>query len=420
MGDSLNDVLAELLTTRALLEYAVLGGCLIGAYAVVWLLRGKDRDPSSIWFGRRGIDGLLFPALALVAAALLRWLLKGHMPLAVFGLAVPILASLLIIRVAVRAVQAAFPDSAFVHTAERTLSWVVWIGMVLWVTGLLPSLLADLEDIRWRMGGVDISVRALLEGSLSAVAVLLAMLWISRAIEVRLLKGATGNLSARKIAANATRAVLLLVGFLFAMSAAGIPLTALSVLGGAVGVGIGFGLQKLAANYVSGFVILAENSVRIGDMVKVDNFEGRITDIKTRYTVIRALNGRESIVPNEMLITQRVENASLADPSISIPTTVQVAYGTDLKMLMPRLLEAVARVPRVMASPAPSVFLSAFAADGLELTVMFWCGDPLNGQINVKSDVNLAILATINACGVEIPFPQRVLRRAVAAPVRPA
>ena len=420
MGDSVNDVLSELLTTRALLEFAVLGGCLLGAYAVVWLLRGKDRDPSSIWFGRRGVDGLLFPALALIAAALLRWLLNGHMPLAVFRLAVPILASLLIIRVAVRAVQAAFPHSAFVHTAERTLSWFVWIGMVLWVTGLLPGLLADLDDIRWRMGGVDISVRALLEGGLSAVAVLLAMLWISRAIESRLLRGATGNLSARKIAANATRALLLLVGFLFAMTAAGIPLTALSVLGGAVGVGIGFGLQKLAANYVSGFVILAENSVRIGDMVKVDNFEGRITDIKTRYTVIRALNGRESIVPNELLITQRVENASLADPSISIPTTVLVAYGTDLDMLMPRLLQAVVRVPRVMADPGPSVFLSAFAADGLELTVTFWCGDPLNGQNNVKSDVNLAILATINANGVEIPFPQRVLRRAVTIPARPA
>src|SRR5262249_26861786 len=159
-------------------------------------------------------------------------------------------------------------------------------------------------------------------------------------------KGATGSLSLRKIAANAARAALLFVGLLIALSAAGIDLTALSVLGGAIGVGLGFGLQKLASNYVSGFVILAERSLRIGDMVKVDGFEGRITDISTRYTVIRSLGGRESIVPNELLITQRVENLSLADPRVLLSTVVQVAYGTDLDVLIPQLVAAVAKVPR--------------------------------------------------------------------------
>jgi small-conductance mechanosensitive channel len=181
-------------------------------------------------------------------------------------------------------------------------------------------------------------------------------------------------------------------------------------MGGALGVGIGFGLQKLAANYISGFVILAERSLRIGDMVKVDNFEGRITDIHTRYTVIRAMTGREAIVPNEMLITQRVENASLADPSLYLNTLVQVAYGTDVEALRPPLVQAVAGVPRVLADPAPAVQLSNFAADGLELTVGFWIRDPENGQGNVRSDVNLAILATLNRLGIEIPFPQRVMR----------
>ena len=256
----------------------------------------------------------------------------------------------------------------------------------------------------------EIVVALLLVGS--GGVVLVAALWISAAIESRLLGGATDNLSVRKIAANAVRALLLLVGLLLALSAAGIPLGALGVLGGAVGVGIGFGLQKLAANYVSGFVILAERSLRIGDMVKVDGFEGRISDIKTRYTVVRALNGRESIVPNEMLITQRVENSSLADPKVAIATTVQVAYGTELARLMPLLSSAVAAVPRVIDEPAPAVFLSQFAADGLELSISFWIADPANGQNNVRSDVNLAILRTLDAAGVAIPFPQRVVRNA--------
>jgi small-conductance mechanosensitive channel len=147
-------------------------------------------------------------------------------------------------------------------------------------------------------------------------------------------------------------------------------------------------------------------------MVKVDNFEGRITDITTRYTVIRALSGREAIVPNEMMITQRVENNTLADPKLAMTTVVQVAYGTRLETLMPLLVEAVVQVPRVLADPGPNVQLSNFAADGLELTIVFWIEDPQNGTGAVRSGVNLAILHTLNGLNVDIPFPQRVIRHA--------
>jgi len=234
-------------------------------------------------------------------------------------------------------------------------------------------------------------------------------LWISAAVEKRLLHGTGNTLSLRKMAANIVRAGLLFIGLLLALTAVGIDLTALSVLGGAIGVGLGFGLQKIAANYISGFVVLAERALRIGDMVKVDGFEGRITDIRTRYTVIRALNGRESIVPNEMLITQRIENASLADPRVSINCTVQIAYGTDIRALQAQLQAAVQRVPRVIGDPAPSVQLADFAADGINLTIAFWIADPENGQGNVRSDVNLAVLELLNAQGIQIPFPQRVV-----------
>jgi small-conductance mechanosensitive channel len=240
--------------------------------------------------------------------------------------------------------------------------------------------------------------------------VLVLALWVSAAIEKKLLRGSGHDLSIRKMAANIVRAALLFIGLLVALSAVGIDLTALSVLGGAIGVGLGFGLQKIAANYISGFVILAEQSLRIGDMVKVDGFEGRITDIRTRYTVVRALNGRESVVPNEMLITQRVENSSLADPKVALNTAVQVAYGTDVRALKGKLEAAVAGVPRVLAEPAPNCQLAAFGADGINLDIGFWVGDLENGQGNVRSDVNLAVLDLLNAEGVEIPFPQRVVR----------
>ncbi len=363
----------------ALTEIAILLACLGLAWLIVRLWRGRQGDVRSIWLGHHIIDGALFPVLSLGLALLAYRLFQGVLPMLVFQVALPVLTSLAVIRMTVKVLRVVFPESRTMRVIERTVSWLAWLATVLWVTGVLPIVLVGMESLTWKVGGSVINLRALIEGAITAVLVLILSLSLSSAIESQLLKGATGNLSLRKMGVNALRSVLLLVGLMLALSTAGIDLTALSVFGGAIGVGLGFGLQKLAANYVSGFVILAERSLRIGDLVKVDNFEGTITDINTRYTVLRAAGGREAIVPNEMLITQRVENASLSDRRVSVSTVVQVAYGTDLKALFPELLAGIAEVDRVLSDPAPSVLLSNFAADGLELTLFFWVRDPEQG-----------------------------------------
>jgi len=413
----LDRLIQALFKPTALFELGVTLGCLVLAWLLLRLIRGPQTaaDGSTptkhgaLWFGERIFDGLLFPLLALLFALLARWLLRNEIPIVVFKLVIPVLVSLAAIRLTGRVLHLAFPISRAMRSFERSVSWIAWVGVALWIAGLLPLILDELDAITWKMGATQVSVRNIIEGAVTSVVVLMVALWVSAELESRLLKGATDNLSIRKMAANALRALLLFVGLIVALEAAGIDLTALGLLGGALGVGIGLGMQKLAANYVSGFVILAERSMRIGDLVKVDNFEGRITDISTRYTVIRALNGRESIVPNEMMITQRVENSSLADPRVLLSTAVQVDYGTDLDVLMPVLSQVVGTVARVLSDTPPAVHLSAFAADGLELTVNFWIADPENGQGNARSAVNLAILRTLNERGVNIPYPQRVL-----------
>ena len=415
-----NELLASLTQASALTELAVLAGCLFIAWGLVRLLRGRELPEASIWFGKRIVDGVFFPVLALVLAYGAKLALAGTIKPAVFKVAIPILISLVVIRISVRVLGVTFPNSRWVRTIERSISWLAWIAVALWVTGVLPLVMEAMDEVQWKIGaGHAISLRNVVEGSLTAGVVLVLALWISAAIEKQLLRGTGNTLSVRKMVANIVRTVLLLVGGLFAMSAAGIDLTALSVLGGAIGVGLGFGLQKIAANYISGFVILAERSLRIGDMVKVDGFEGRITDIRTRYTVVRALNGRESIVPNEMLITQRVENSSLADQKVSINSMVQVAYGTDVRALQPKIVEAVLKVPRVLEQPRPGVELAEFAPDGINLSIGFWIGDPENGQGGARSAVNLAVLDLLNAEGIQIPFPQRVMH-APPAPPEPA
>ena len=281
--DELQALLGNLLKPTALIEAGVLLACLGLSWLVARALRGATDRPGSIWFGHRIVDGVLFPAMALLLALVARRALAGLVPIAVFRLAVPVLVSLALIRLCVRVLQAVFPQSQLMRATERTISWLAWGAVVLWITGVLPLVLDELDGVTFKIGSAHVSVRNLIEGAFSAGIVMVVVLWLSSAIEARLLKGATSDeLSMRKIAANTTRAGLMFVGLLFALSAVGIDLTALSVLSGAVGVGLGFGLQKLAANYVSGYVILAERSLRIGDLVKVDNFEGRITDIKTR------------------------------------------------------------------------------------------------------------------------------------------
>ena len=404
-----------------LIELGALALCAVLAWALVGLLRRGVRvnDARSILFGRNVIDGVLFPLALLALAYVARTLLQQWVPLAAFAVAIPVLVSLVVIRIGVKVLQAAFPQAGWVRPIERSISWLAWLVMVLWVTGLLPLVLQELDGIKWKVGSTTLSVRTIIEGTLTAAAVLLLSLWLSSAIETRLLRSATGGeLSLRKAASNAARALLMFVGLIVALSAVGIDLTALSVLGGAIGVGVGLGLQKLAANYVSGFVILAERSMRIGDNVRVDGFEGRVTDIKARYTVIRSLAGRESIVPNELIITNRVENLSLADSRVWISTVVSVGYDSDVDVVMPLLAQATLESERVLRDPAPSVALSAFGADGLEFTVGFWIADPENGQLGLRSQINLSILRSLREHGIEIPFPQRVLHVAGAAPAQ--
>lgn len=404
----LQDLLRDLGGSRIWIEWLVLAACMALAFGSTRLAsRGQPGD--SVWFGRRIVDGLLFPVLALIFIYAARYGVAHYQPVVVLKVALPIFISLAAIRLFVRVLSASFPKSPAAQLAERLVSWLAWAAAVLWITGLLPAVLAELESIKLAFGKSHVSLRTMIEGTLSAGVVLVVALWIAATIERRILQQSVGDLSMRKVAANAIRALLLLLGLLFALSAVGVDLTALSVLGGALGVGLGFGLQKLAANYVSGFVILIERSLRIGDMVKVDGFEGVVTDIKARFTQIRAVDGRESIVPNELIMTQRVENLSLADPKVLLTLEVTVGYASDVNQVKKILCDAAALSERVLKDPSPSAYLAKFGPDGLEFTLVVWITDPGAGLLSLKSQINIGILEGLRLAAIDIPYPQRVV-----------
>ena len=405
------ELMLDLQSPAIALELASLLACLVLAG---WVCRslGRGFAGHSIWFGRRTVDGVLFPFLSLVLTyALKLGLLKiQHVP--VLKVAVPVLMSLLVIRLIARVLALVFPSSNSARVIERVVSWLAWGLAVLWITGWMAPVLEELEGIQISWGKTHITLLHVLQVVMTSSLVLVVTLWISAALEDRVLRRAVADLSMRRVLANAMRALLLFIGALFALSTLGVDLTALSVLGGALGVGLGFGLQKLAANYVSGFVILLERSLRIGDYVRIDGFEGAVSDIKTRYTLLRANNGIESVVPNELLLTQRVENLSLENRRMLLTCHFWVGLDADPLQVQSLLNQAALTAPRVLAEPAPAALLSEVTPQGLHFSLNFWMDDPSSGQSPVRSGVNLAVLGALRGAGIALgQAPHEVVMR---------
>ncbi len=389
---------------------SVLLGLLVGAVV-------ERRFTAPNWKGAFGAalrHGVGLPLVALLALQLTRHISRELQRAELLKVMLPVLAVWLLARVAARAAHRVLADAQ----SARWLTWVVRIcaglGLLLYLTGALPEIIEALDAVSVHIGPQRLTAWTLLRGVVSVAVTLLLALWLSSLIEARLLDSPL-DINLRLVVSRLVRAGVFTVALLTALQMVGIDLTVLGVFGGALGVGLGLGLQRIAANYVSGFVILLERSVRVGDNVRLDTFQGRIQDIKTRYTVVRSSGGTESIVPNEMLISNRIENLSYTDPNVWFSTAVSVAYGSDVEQVLALLAGAAATVPRVVAQPGPSAVLSNFGADGLEITVGFWIADPENGTLNVRGAVNLALWRALREAGVEIPFPQRVLHWAGGA-----
>ena len=198
---------------------------------------------------------------------------------------------------------------------------------------------------------------------------------------------------------------------LLSLSLVGIDVTALSVFSGALAVGLGFGLQKIASNYVSGFIILLDRSIRLGNLVALDDkTTGTVTRITTRYTVLQTLTGTEVIIPNEYLVSNMVRNLSFSDSQVRVTTSISVAYDTDIDRAMELMTAVALQHPRVLKDREPGVQLTQFGDSGLNLELGFWIADPEAGTSNVRSEINLSVLRAFRENNIVIPFPQREVR----------
>ena len=407
----LQQLWTDLQDVRVLWQLAVLGVSLAVAAWVDRLSQPRlTTTDETLRFSLGGVQRVQFPLTALVIVLVGRAVLKYWQSVNLLNVAVPLLTALAIVRIVVYALRRVFAPGGWLRTSERFIAWAVWIGFAIYITGLAPELINFLDDTGFRVGKDRISLLLILQTALSVGITLLAALWLGRAIESRVMSASAVNVNLRVMFAKLTRALLVLLAVLIALPAVGIDLTVLSVFGGALGVGLGFGLQKIAANYVSGFIILMDRSVSIGDTVTVDRFTGEITKMTARYVVVRSIDGTEALIPNETLIGSPVINHSYTDRRVCVAVPLQVSYRSDLEAAMRIMVEAARRHPRALRDPAPKVQVKQFGDSGINLELGVWIEDPLEGQGSLRSDLYREIRREFQAQGIEIPYPQREVR----------
>ncbi|HEX5392322.1 MAG TPA: mechanosensitive ion channel domain-containing protein [Rhodocyclaceae bacterium] len=360
--------------------------------------------------GINGVARVFFPVAAALLLFVSRALLSLWHPVNLLSIALPLVGSLAVIRAVFYALRISFSQAAWLGSFERVFSLVVWLAVTLHILGLLNEMVQVAESVSFTVGKQKLNLWVMGQGIFIVIASLLVALWLGGVAEARLAaaEGLDGNL--RLVLSRVMRSLLVLIAVLLSLPLVGIDLTTLSVFGGALGVGLGFGLQKVASNYVSGFIILLDRSIRIGNMIAVGADRGEVTRITTRYTVLRALNGVEAIVPNDALMSSVVLNESLTDRRVRVAVLVQVAYKTDLEQAMALLVEAAKAQARVLADPAPAALVTAFADSGINLELGFWISDPEAGSGGLKSDIYLTIWRSFKAANIEIPYPQREVR----------
>jgi small-conductance mechanosensitive channel len=381
------------------------------AWAAGRALRLDRVAADGVWkFGVGGLRRILFPGVALILLSVSINLFKRWIEVDLLRLFVPLLLSLLLVRFFFYLLRHAFPQGSVARTFERAIAILVWGALALHISGLLPDVIDFLDDITFHFGKHKFSLWLIMQGLFWAVTALLAALWLSGVVEARLMRIESLDSSLRVVFARLVKALLLLLAVLIVLPLLDIDLTVLSVFSGAFGVGLGLGLQKIASNYVSGFIILLDRSIRIGDLITADNFYGEVKNITTRYVVVRALDGREAIVPNELLIATTVLNHSYSNRQIRLALGLQIAYRSDLERAMKLMEEAARMHPRALVDPPPTAFLIRFADSGVDLELGVWIGDPENGALSVRSEIYLDIWRAFKEEGIEIPFPQREVR----------
>ncbi len=407
-----SEFFSDLFTPVALWQFSAIAVAFSLAWAINGVVRAKmlRSAPESWKLGIGGVNRALFPLTTLIFIQIAMLILANWQHTSLLRLASNLLLAMAVIRLAVYAVRYIIAPGGLLKTLENSISGLIWAVLALHLSGLLPQLLQVLEEVQFNVGKNQLNLLLVSQALLTIITTLFIALWLSRLLENKLMRNEHINMNMRVVMSKLLRGFLLVIAVLIALSAVGLDITLLSVFGGALGVGLGFGLQRIASNYVSGFIILLDRSMQIGDVITVDTHYGVVSDLRTRYLVLRKLDGTEVIIPNEMLIINPVINHSFTDHKARVQLPVLVSYGSPLELAMQLIADAATSHPRILSTPAPTVHVRGFGDNGIDLVLSIWIPDPEEGSAATQSEVFLAIWHAFKANNIVIPYPQREVR----------
>jgi len=399
----------NILTITSAVQLIVLGLAFAGSFAITptltnFLNRLFAHARPTGWLARlhAGLQTMIWPLAFFILLSIGAVMTEGT--LASSGL-VRVALSLVSAWIVIRLI------STFLGNAywSRVLAFIVWVIAALSVLGLLKPTVEVLDQISITIAGTRISAFLVLRGIAVCGVALWAALAGSKLVEVRVQRLPNLTLSARALINQSLKILLLFIALMITMNTIGLDLTTFTVFSGAIGVGIGFGLQKIVANFISGIILLLDRSVRPGDVIEVAGTYGVVREMGGRYASIRTRDGTEHLIPNEEFIIKSVINWSHSDRIIRRRAPVGISYNADVEKAMALVVEGAIGVERVISDPPPLCLLTGFGDSSVNLEVRFWIADPENGLANVTSDVLLNIWNLFHEHGIEIPFPQRDL-----------
>lgn len=406
------EIVADISTAAALWQLAIIAAACVLAWTINGALRAyvMRSAPESWKLAIGGINRVLFPLSTLIFVQLGQVVLEYWQHTSILLLSSKLLLAMAAIRLVVYGVRYIVAPGGLLKSLENSIASFIWLLLALHLGGLLPELLTTLENIKFKIGLNQFNLLLALQGLITIVASMLIALWISRVIENKLMRAQHVNMNVRVVLAKLLRIILLAVAILIGLSAVGLDITLLSVFGGALAVGLGFGLQRIASNYVSGFILLLDKSMQIGDVITVDNHYGVVRELRTRYLLLRKLDGTEVIIPNETLIINPVINHSFAEHKARVQLSIQVSYDSPLELAMQLISEAAKRHSRTLEDPMPAVLVKGFGDSGIDLTLSVWIPDPEEGSAALQSEIYLDIWRAFKANNIVIPYPQREIR----------
>ncbi len=358
----------------------------------------------------RSLQRIVFPLSLLLGALVGRAILESlGVDVTLLNFAVPLMLSLAMVRLVVYVLRKALRPGPAVKAWENLISTSIWVLVALHLVGWLPDVIRALDAFGYSFGNIRVSLYTLLQLGVAVGALMVMATWLSSVIEQGLARSEFISPGVRIGLVKTSKFGLYTLAALLSLSAVGIDLGALTVFGGALGVGIGFGLQRIASNFISGFILVFDRSIRPGDVISINDKFGWVEELRARYIVVRDRDGVETLIPNENLITTEVINWSYSDRKVRVKLPVQISYDDDPEQAMGILLEAARVSPRVLSDPEPAARLMGFGDNGIDLELRVWIRDPQQGVANVRSDINVAIWKGFRDAGISIPFPQRDL-----------